>query len=115
MRDDEKLLRVKINDLEKKKNQCSEEIDMKQRTIQQLKEQLNNQKVEEAIQQYERVCKDLSVKEKIIEDMRMTLEEQEQTQVEQDQVLEAKLEEAERLATELENGRKMQRSGNQKQ
>uniref|UniRef100_A0A8D1I3F2 Kinesin family member 20B n=1 Tax=Sus scrofa TaxID=9823 RepID=A0A8D1I3F2_PIG len=102
MRDDEKLLRVKINDLEKKKNQCSEEIDMKQRTIQQLKEQLNNQKVEEAIQQYERVCKDLSVKEKIIEDMRTTLEEQEQTQVEQDQVLEAKLEEAERLATELE-------------
>lgn len=31
--------------------------------------------------------------------MRTTLEEQEQTQVEQDQVLEAKLEEAERLAT----------------
>lgn len=31
--------------------------------------------------------------------MRMTLEEQEQTQVEQDKVLEAKLEEAESLAT----------------
>lgn len=31
--------------------------------------------------------------------MRMTLEEQEQTQVEQEQVLEAKLEETERLAT----------------
>lgn len=42
---------------------------------------------------------DLSVKEKIIEDMRMTLEEQEQTQIEQEQVLEAKLEETERLAT----------------
>ncbi|XP_045710570.1 kinesin-like protein KIF20B isoform X5 [Phyllostomus hastatus] len=102
MREEEKLLRIKINELEKKKNQCSQEIDMKQRTIQQLKEQLSNQKVEEAIQQYERVCKDLSVKEKIIEDMRMTLEEQEQTQVEQEQVLEAKLEETERLATELE-------------
>ncbi|KAB0402754.1 hypothetical protein E2I00_017633, partial [Balaenoptera physalus] len=102
MRDEEKLLRIKINELEKKKNQCSQELDMKQRTIQQLKEQLSNQKVEEAIQQYERVCKDLSVKEKIIEDMRMTLEEQEQTQVEQDQVLEAKLKETERLATELE-------------
>ncbi|MXQ80521.1 hypothetical protein E5288_WYG009223 [Bos mutus] len=38
MRDEEKLLRIKINELEKKKNQCSEEIDMKQRTIQQLKE-----------------------------------------------------------------------------
>jgi kinesin family protein 20 len=35
----------------------------------------------------------------MIKDMRMTLEEQEQTQVEQDQVLEAKLEEAEWLAT----------------
>ncbi|KAF4019078.1 hypothetical protein G4228_010815 [Cervus hanglu yarkandensis] len=102
MRDEEKLLRIKINELEKKKNQCSQEIDMKQRTIQQLQEQLNNQKVEEAIQQYERVCKDLSVKEKIIKDMQMTLEEQEQTQVEQDQVLEAKLEETKRLATELE-------------
>ncbi|XP_063493948.1 kinesin-like protein KIF20B isoform X10 [Symphalangus syndactylus] len=102
MRNEEKLLRIKINELEKKKNQCSQELDMKQRTIQQLKEQLNNQKVEEAIQQYERACKDLNVKEKIIEDMRMTLEEQEQTQVEQDQVLEAKLEEVERLATELE-------------
>ncbi|CAN0552266.1 unnamed protein product [Rangifer tarandus platyrhynchus] len=102
MRDEEKLLRIKINELEKKKNQCSQEIDMKQRTIQQLQEQLNNQKAEEAIQQYERVCKDLSVKEKIIKDMQMTLEEQEQTQVEQDQVLEAKLEETKRLATELE-------------
>ncbi|XP_023571998.1 kinesin-like protein KIF20B isoform X2 [Octodon degus] len=102
MRDEEKLLRIKINELEKKKNQCSQEIDMKQRTIQQLKEQLNNQKAEEAIQQYERVCKDLNVKEKIIKDMRMTLEEQEQTQIEQDQVLEAKLEEAQWLATELE-------------
>uniref|UniRef100_A0A2K6EPZ7 Kinesin family member 20B n=1 Tax=Propithecus coquereli TaxID=379532 RepID=A0A2K6EPZ7_PROCO len=103
MRDEEKLLRIKINELEKKKNQCSQEIDMKQRTIQQLKEQLSNQRVEEeAIHQYEKVCKDLSVKEKIIEGMRMTLEEQEQTQVEQDQMLEAKLEEIERLATELE-------------
>lgn len=37
MRDEEKLLRIKINELEKKKNQYSQEIDMKQRTIQQLK------------------------------------------------------------------------------
>lgn len=40
---------------------------------------------------------DLCAKEKIIADMRMTLEEQEQTQIEQDQVLEAKLEESNRL------------------
>ena len=37
MRDEEKLLRLKINELEKKKNQCSQELYMKQRTIQQLK------------------------------------------------------------------------------
>lgn len=36
---------------------------------------------------------DLCAKEKIIEDMQMTLKEQEQTQIEQDQVIEAKLEE----------------------
>nr|XP_048294857.1 kinesin-like protein KIF20B isoform X3 [Myodes glareolus] len=103
MRDEEKLLRIKINELEKKKNQYSQEIEMKQRTIQQLKvEQLNNHKMEETVQQYERVCKDLSAKEKVIEDMRLTLEEQEQTQVEQDRVLEAKLEEADWLAKELD-------------
>ncbi|XP_052042759.1 kinesin-like protein KIF20B isoform X2 [Apodemus sylvaticus] len=102
MRDEEKLLRVKINELEKKKNQYSQELDMKQRTIQQLKEQLSNQKMEEAVQQYEKVCKDLSAKEKLIEDMRVTLVEQEQTQVEQDQVLEAKSEEADWLAAELD-------------
>ena len=75
---------------------------MKQRTIQQLKEQLSNQKMEEAVQQYEKVCKDLSVKEKLVEDMRLTLVEQEQTQAEQDRVLEAKSEEADWLATELD-------------
>lgn len=40
---------------------------------------------------------DLCAKEKVIEDMRMTLEEQEQTQIQQEQVLEAKLEETNRL------------------
>ncbi|OXB74204.1 UNVERIFIED_CONTAM: hypothetical protein H355_014587 [Colinus virginianus] len=47
--------------------------------------------------------KDLRAKEKIIEDMRVTLEEQEQTQIEQDKALEANLEENKRLASvELE-------------
>lgn len=42
---------------------------------------------------------DLCAKKKIIEDMRLTLKEQEETQMEQDQVLEAKLEENERLVS----------------
>ncbi|NXT48115.1 KI20B protein, partial [Pluvianellus socialis] len=102
MRSEEKSLRKKINELQKTKNQFSEELEIKQRTILQLKKQVNNEKLEEVSKQYEKTRKDLCAKEKIIEDMRMTLEEQEQTQVEQDQVLEAKLEETNRLVLELE-------------
>uniref|UniRef100_A0A674K971 Kinesin family member 20B n=1 Tax=Terrapene triunguis TaxID=2587831 RepID=A0A674K971_9SAUR len=103
MRSEEKLLRSKVNEHEKTKNQFAEELDMKQRTIQQLKKELlGNEQIEEISKQYQNVCKDLRAKEKIIEDMRLTLEEQEQTQLEQDQVLEAKLEETERLVSELE-------------
>ncbi|XP_068544064.1 kinesin-like protein KIF20B isoform X3 [Anas acuta] len=103
MRSEEKSLRNKVNELEKIKKQLSEELDIKQRAIQQFKrEQLSNEKLEEVSRQYENTRKELSAKEKIIEDMRMTLEEQEQTQIEQEQVLEAKLEENSRLVSELE-------------
>ncbi|NWV97688.1 KI20B protein, partial [Machaerirhynchus nigripectus] len=103
MQTQEKSLRKQVNELEKIKKQFSEELEFKQRTILQLKkEQLNKEKLEEISKQYEKTHKDLCAKEKIIEDMRMTLEEQEQTQIEQDQVLEAKLEETNRLVLELE-------------
>ncbi|NWH32824.1 KI20B protein, partial [Chloropsis hardwickii] len=102
MQTQEKSLRKQVSDLEKIKKQFSEELEFKQRTILQLKKQLNKEKLEEISKQYEKTHKDLCAKEKIIEDMRMTLEEQEQTQIEQDQVLEAKLEETNRLVLELE-------------
>ncbi|XP_053805530.1 kinesin-like protein KIF20B [Vidua chalybeata] len=103
MQTQEKSLRKQVNELEKIKKQFSEELEFKQRTILQLKkEQLDKEKLEEISKQYEKTHKDLCAKEKIIEDMRMTLEEQEQTQIEQDQVLEAKLEETNRLVLELE-------------
>ncbi|KAM9285323.1 kinesin-like protein KIF20B [Morus bassanus] len=103
MRSEEKSLRNKVNELQKIKNQFSEELEIKQRTILQLKkEQLNNEKLKEISKEYEKTRKDLYAKEKIIEDMRMTLEEQEQTQIQQEQVLEAKLEETNRLVLELE-------------
>ncbi|XP_065527959.1 kinesin-like protein KIF20B isoform X4 [Lathamus discolor] len=103
MRSEEKSLRSKVNELQKIKNQLSEELEIKQRTILRLKkEQLNNEKLEEISKEYEKTCKDLCAKEKIIEDMRITLEEQEQTQIEQEEVIEAKLEETNRLVLELE-------------
>ncbi|XP_068955298.1 kinesin-like protein KIF20B isoform X5 [Petaurus breviceps papuanus] len=102
MRDQEKLQRNKVNELEKIKNQLSQELDIKQRTIQQLKEQQNNQNIEEVMQQYQNICKDLDIKEKIIEGMRATMEEQEQTQVEMEEMLEIRLEEVVKLTSELE-------------
>ncbi|NWR86888.1 KI20B protein, partial [Furnarius figulus] len=100
MQSEEKTLRKKVNELEKIKNQFSEELEFKQRTI--LKLQKEQSKLEEISKQYEKTHKDLHAREKIIEDMRMTLKEQEQTQIEQDQVLEAKSEEINRLVLELE-------------
>ncbi|XP_053307113.1 kinesin-like protein KIF20B [Spea bombifrons] len=103
MREEKKLLSNKVNEYEKLKNQLSCELEMKQRTIQQLKKEcLNNEGNEDATNLYRKTCQDVQAKEKIIEDMRMTLIEQEQTQAEQDQALEAKTEEAEKLAEELE-------------
>ncbi|XP_020658871.3 kinesin-like protein KIF20B [Pogona vitticeps] len=106
MRAEEKSLRGKVNELEKAKTQLTEELDVKQRTIQHFKKEELNKKLEKVLQQYESACKELCSKEKIIEDMKMTLEEQEQTQAEQDQVLEARLQESERCIAELEEWKK---------
>ncbi|NXE52986.1 KI20B protein, partial [Casuarius casuarius] len=102
MRSEEKSLRNKVNELEKIKSQLGEELDIKQRTIQQLKKRMVGTRRRRLNCKFILKYSDLCAKEKIIEDMRMTLEEQEQTQVEQDQVLEAKLEETNRLVSELE-------------
>ncbi|XP_010074999.1 PREDICTED: kinesin-like protein KIF20B, partial [Pterocles gutturalis] len=112
MKSQEKYLRNKVNELHKIKNKLGEELEIQQCTILQLKKQFNNDKLEEISKQYEEARKDLCAKEKIIEDMRMTLEEQEKTQTEQDQVLEAKLEEINRLVLgnllmEMEQGGKI--------
>ncbi|XP_034994290.2 kinesin-like protein KIF20B [Zootoca vivipara] len=106
MRAEEKLLRNKVSELEKAKNQLSEELVIKQRTIQEFKKEELNKKLEEALQQYQKACKDLCSKEKIIEDMKLTLEEQEQTQSEQDQQLEARFEENNKLMADLEAWKK---------
>ncbi|XP_063163496.1 kinesin-like protein KIF20B isoform X2 [Candoia aspera] len=106
MRAEEKLLRSKVNELEKAKGQLTEELDLKQRTIQQFKKDDLSKKLEDALQQYQKTYKDVCSKEKIIEDMRLTLKEQEQTQSEQDLVLQATLEENERCKTELEEWEK---------
>ncbi|XP_058044855.1 kinesin-like protein KIF20B isoform X2 [Ahaetulla prasina] len=101
MRAEEKLLRSKVNELEKAKGQLTEELDLKQRTIQQFKKDDLSKKLEDLLEQYQKSCEDLRCKEKTIDDMRLTLEEQEQTQSEQDQILQATLAESERCKAEL--------------
>ncbi|OCT70105.1 kinesin family member 20B S homeolog isoform X2 [Xenopus laevis] len=103
MREEKRLLTNKVSEYEKLKNQMSRELEMKQRTIQQLKkEPADNEKNGDVMSLYQKACQEAQEKEKIIEDMRATLIEQEQTQVEQDQVLEAKEKESEKLSQDLE-------------
>nr|XP_008113513.1 PREDICTED: kinesin-like protein KIF20B isoform X1 [Anolis carolinensis] len=105
-RAEEKLLRNKISELEKAKNQLTEELALKQRTIQQFQKEDLTKKLEDVQHQYQKTCEALCQKDKIIEDMKLTLEEQEQTQAEQDRELEAQLEENERYVAELEDWKK---------
>ncbi|XP_032088243.1 kinesin-like protein KIF20B [Thamnophis elegans] len=101
MRAEEKLLQSKVNELEKAKGQLTQELDLKQRTIQQFKKDDLSKKLDDLLQQYQKSCEDVRCKEKIIDDMRLTLEEQERTQSEQDQILQATLAENERCTAEL--------------
>ncbi|XP_043569080.1 kinesin-like protein KIF20B [Chiloscyllium plagiosum] len=63
---------------------------------------LTDTKAEEAVHLLQTASKELQIKEQIIQDMKTALTEQDQTQAEQDEVLEAKLKEIEELNAELE-------------
>ncbi|XP_058882414.1 kinesin-like protein KIF20B isoform X1 [Acipenser ruthenus] len=104
MRENEKSLRLKLNESDRVKNQVTRDLASRDRTILQLKNEMSNStKTEEILQLYQAACKDLKAKEQIIEDMRLALTEQEETQEEQDKVLEAKIKELECLAAEIED------------
>uniref|UniRef100_H3A3P1 KI20B protein n=1 Tax=Latimeria chalumnae TaxID=7897 RepID=H3A3P1_LATCH len=102
MREEEKLLRNKLDEQERIKKKMNQDLDGKEKIIRQLKmEYLFDTKAEKTLKLYQATCKDLQDKEKIIEDMRITLIEQEQTQAEQDQVLESKVKKIECLTSDL--------------
>ncbi|XP_058840978.1 kinesin-like protein KIF20B isoform X2 [Acipenser ruthenus] len=104
MRENEKSLGLKLNESDRVKNQLTRDLASRDRTILQLKNEMSNcTKTEEILQLYQAACKDLKAKEQIIEDMRLALTEQEETQEEQEKVLEAKVKETECLAAELED------------
>ncbi|XP_037397646.1 kinesin-like protein KIF20B isoform X1 [Pygocentrus nattereri] len=103
MRDAEKTLKQKLSDLEKSKTQLQNEISNRDRSIQQLKSCSSDSKTEEHVQRYEKALKDLQARERVIEDMRLALTEQEETQTELDLELDNREAQIQELTQELEN------------
>ncbi|CDQ87033.1 unnamed protein product [Oncorhynchus mykiss] len=99
MREEAKSLKLKLQDLEKVKKRQQADLANKDRTIQQLK---TEQSADENLKLNPNACKDLQAKERIMEDMRLALIEQEDTQTQQELVLEAKLDEIDALIEEVD-------------
>ncbi|XP_041803723.1 kinesin-like protein KIF20B [Chelmon rostratus] len=103
MREEEKVLRQKLSDMEKAKKQLQSDLANRDRTIQQLRvEQSSDTKSDQTLQLYQKACKDLEAKERAMEDMRLALTEQEETQDQMEQVLEEKLNLIQELSSEVE-------------
>ncbi|XP_018616373.2 kinesin-like protein KIF20B [Scleropages formosus] len=103
MREDEKTLQRKLNDLEKMKSQLLIKVSAKEQIIQEMRSKQDScASLDENLERYQKACSDLQVKERMIENMRLVLMEQEETQEKQDQVLEAKIKEIKSLNDELQ-------------
>ncbi|XP_055358431.1 kinesin-like protein KIF20B isoform X2 [Betta splendens] len=103
MREEEKVLRQKLVDTEKVKKQLQLDLTTRDRTIQQLKvEQSSDMKSDQTLQLYQKACEELKTKERVMEDMRLALTEQEETQEQMEQVLEEKLNHIQELCREVE-------------
>ncbi|XP_049455824.1 kinesin-like protein KIF20B isoform X1 [Epinephelus fuscoguttatus] len=102
MREEEKLLRQKLADTEKAKKQLQSDVANRDRTIQLLKvDQSSDTKTDQTLHQ--KTCKELEAKERVIEDMRLALMEQEETQDQMEQALEEKLNLIQELSSEVDN------------
>ncbi|XP_070962269.1 kinesin-like protein KIF20B [Oncorhynchus clarkii lewisi] len=99
MREEAKSLKLKLQDLEKVKKRQQADLANKDRTIQQLK---TEQSADKNLKLNPNACKDLQAKERMMEDMRLALIEQEDTQTQQELVLEAKLDEIDALIEEVD-------------
>ncbi|XP_045921132.1 kinesin-like protein KIF20B isoform X2 [Micropterus dolomieu] len=103
MREEEKALKQKVADTEKAKKQLQSDLTNRDRTIQQLKtEQSSDAKSDQTLQLYQKACKELETKERVMEDMRLALTEQEETQEQMEQALEEKLNLIQELSSEVE-------------
>ncbi|XP_061823536.1 kinesin-like protein KIF20B [Nerophis lumbriciformis] len=113
MKEEEKLLRQKLSDVEKVKKQLQSDVANRDRTIQQLKlERPVQTKSDETQQMYHKACQELEEKQRVMEDMRSALMEQEETQQQMEQVLEEKAGLVQELTSELDIVKEMLREQN---
>ncbi|XP_053366473.1 kinesin-like protein KIF20B [Clarias gariepinus] len=104
MRDVEKSLRQKLSDVEKIKSQLQNELSSRDRTIQQLRSSRSSEsKTEDHAHLYEKALKDLQERQGVIEEMRLVLGEQEETQTQMDLELENRETQIHQLTQELDN------------
>lgn len=102
MREEEKGLKQRLCDMEKSKKQLQADLASRDRTIQQLKDQSSDAKSEKMLQLYQKAHNDLDAKECVIQDMRLVLMEQEETQKKMEQGLEESHNRIQELSCEVE-------------
>ncbi|XP_047207165.1 kinesin-like protein KIF20B isoform X3 [Girardinichthys multiradiatus] len=102
MREEEKLLKQKLTDVEKVKRQLQSDLSNRDRTIQQLRTDQPDPRSDPTLQLYQKACKELDAKQRLMEDMRLALTEQEETQEQMEQVLDEKMSLLQELSAEVE-------------
>ncbi|XP_038147676.1 kinesin-like protein KIF20B isoform X6 [Cyprinodon tularosa] len=101
-REEEKALQLKLADVEKAKKQLQSDLSIRDRTIQQLRGEKPDTKSDQTLQLYKKACEELEAKQRVIEDMRLTLTEQEKTEEQMEEVLEGKMDLIQELSAEVE-------------
>ncbi|CAL9687420.1 unnamed protein product [Knipowitschia caucasica] len=104
MREEERSLKQRLNDLDKSKKQLQSDLATKERTIASLKMEQSSNKSE---QLHQNTCKELEAKAQVMEQMRLALSEQEETQEQMERVMEQKDKHMQELTTELEKVKAM--------
>ncbi|KAM9803945.1 kinesin-like protein KIF20B [Neosynchiropus ocellatus] len=106
MRDRERVMKLNLSEADKVKKQLQADLGTWARTVKQQKLEVMSSSMSDQIQkQYQKACDDLKDKERVLEDMRSTLIEQEETQEQMDQMLTVKENVIQEMSGELEKVR----------
>ncbi|KAK5882890.1 hypothetical protein CesoFtcFv8_021431 [Champsocephalus esox] len=105
MREEEKLSKQKLTDTEKSKRQLQSDVAGRDRTIQALRLEQSSDSKAASLPQTS--CTELEATQRVMQDMRLALTEQEETQQQMETVLEEKLNVVQELSSEVEKLRGM--------